>query len=55
MRHLLVFPVWLFLFLLSFVIGGIMYCWKFSYKNFRIGTSYLNKRINFMNWYEFSK
>jgi hypothetical protein len=55
MRHLLVFPVWLLLLLLSLLIGGIMYLWKFSSKHFRKGSSYLNKHINFMDWYEFSK
>ena len=55
MRHILLFPVWLLLFLTSFIIGAIMYLWKFEVKTFRNGTSYLNGKIKFMNWYEFSK
>ena len=55
MRHFLIFPVWLLLFLLSFIIGGTMYCWTFSTRHFKKGVSYLNGHINFMNWYEFSK
>lgn len=55
MRHILVFPVWLFLFVLSLLIGSIMYLWKFSLTHFKMGSSFLNKRLNFMDWYEFSK
>lgn len=55
MRHILLFPVWLVLFLTSFIIGGVMYLWKFDSRRFRHGTSYLNTRIKFMDWYEFSK
>lgn len=55
MRHILLFPVWLLLFLTSFIIGGIMYLWKFEFKTFKDGIAYLNGCIKFMNWYEFSK
>jgi hypothetical protein len=55
MKYILLFPIWLSLFLLSLLIGVVMYSWTFSVDNFRQGTRFLNKHIKFSDWYEFSK
>jgi predicted membrane channel-forming protein YqfA (hemolysin III family) len=38
---------------MSFILGGIMYLWKFSKKDFRHGTSYINENlIKFTDWFK---
>jgi len=56
MKHLIVFPTWLLLVIISLLAGGIFWLYKFSFKDFKKASAYINTRlINFTNWYEFSK
>jgi hypothetical protein len=51
MKYVLVAPFWIVLFILSMLLGGIMYLWKFSEKDFFRGARYINGKIKFSDWY----
>jgi hypothetical protein len=56
MKHLIVFPAWVVLFLISLTLGCIMYLWDFNFNTFKKGSRFINtKLIQFTNWYQFSK
>lgn len=54
MKHVLIFPAFATLFILSFVLGGIFWLYRFSTKDLLIGTRFINSRIKFTNWYSYT-
>jgi hypothetical protein len=56
MKHLVIIPVYSVLFILSLVIGGVMWLYSFDKKHLRMGTSFINtKIIKFSNWYSITR
>lgn len=55
MKHLVVFPVFALLVIVSLLIGAVMWLYRFSNKDFRKGANIIHKHIKFTNWYEFSR
>ncbi len=52
MKHVIIFPAYLFLFILSLVIGSILWLYSFKKKDFKKGASFINTRlIRFADWY----
>jgi hypothetical protein len=52
MKHVIIFPVFLLLVLLSLLCGVITWSWSFKRKDFRPGASFINTRIiKFSHWY----
>ena len=52
MKYVLIAPVWGVLFILSMLLGGIMYLWQFSQDDFFRGARYINENvIRFGDWY----
>lgn len=52
MKYVLIAPVWILMFILSMLLGGIMYMWKFSKEDFFRGTTYINSNvIRFSDWF----
>lgn len=55
MKHLIVFPLFSLLVVLSMTLGLLMYLWKFSKKDFFKGCRFINtKVVRFVNWYDLS-
>ena len=56
MKHLVIIPVYSVLFILSFVIGGIMWLYSFDKKHLYMGTSFINSKvIKFTHWYKLTR
>lgn len=51
MKYLFILPFFIVLFVTSLLIGSVMFMWKFSKRDFRTGTSYINENIiEFADW-----
>ena len=56
MKHVIIFPVYAFLFILSLLIGVILWSYSFRKSDFRKGTSFINtKLIKFADWYSITR
>ncbi len=56
MKHLIVFPTFLFLVITSLLGGAIFWLYRFSFEDFKKASSFINtKLVKFTNWYEFSR
>ena len=52
MKYVFIIPIWIVLFVLSMLLGGIMYLWRFSEKDFFKGAGYINSNIvKFSDWF----
>jgi len=54
MRHILIFPVFITLFILSLLLGGICWLYRFSKKDYLKGTRFIHSHIRFTQWYEYT-
>ena len=50
MKYILLFLPWSFLIMLSLIVGGLMYLWRFKMDDFEKGSSYINQKIDFLKW-----
>ena len=51
MKYVLVFIPFAIMAITSLLLGGFMYLWRFSKKDFRHGSSYINENIiRFTDW-----
>ena len=56
MKHLIVFPTFLLLLIISLVAGGIFWLYRFSFRDFKKASTFINcNLVKFTNWYEFSR
>ena len=56
MKHLIVFPAFSILFIISLLFGGFMWLLKFSKEDFYKGSRFINtKLIRFTDWYNITK
>ena len=56
MKHVIIFPVYAFLFILSLLIGVTVWSYSFRKSDFRKGTSFINtKLIRFSDWYSITR
>lgn len=54
MKYVLIAPFWIVLVMLSMMLGSIMYLWRFSEKDFFLGTTFINSKvIKFSDWFFF--
>lgn len=51
LKYLFVLPIFMIFFIISLLIGCITFMWKFSKRDFRKGSSYINENIiEFADW-----
>jgi len=51
MKHVILMPIWATLLLLSFVVGGIYWLYRFNTDDFFKGVKVINNKTNFAKWY----
>lgn len=53
MKYVLLLIPFMIMVVVSFLLGGVFYLWKFSYRDFRHGTSYINENVyKFTDWFK---
>ena len=53
MKHIVLFPTYILLTILSFLIGGLCYLWGFDKYHWYAGASLLERKLRFSHWYPF--
>lgn len=45
MKYLFTYPLFILLAIVSLLIGGVAFLWRFSKRDFRKGTTFINSRV----------